>query len=104
MALWCNWLTRRPLKAESPGSSPGNATIKSTTYAKVTITKKFRGYFGDTKCTRETSVSGPMRASPEMRLAGAAPGGDCKDVGPTCLVSIVRLGLILRQSVGGPKY
>ncbi len=26
MALWCNWLTRRPLKAESPGSSPGNAT------------------------------------------------------------------------------
>ncbi len=27
MALWCNWLTRRPLKAESPGSSPGNATI-----------------------------------------------------------------------------
>jgi hypothetical protein len=26
MALWCNWLTRRPLKAKSPGSSPGNAT------------------------------------------------------------------------------
>ena len=26
LALWCNWLTRRPLKAESPGSSPGNAT------------------------------------------------------------------------------
>src|ERR1019366_6438358 len=26
MPLWCNWLTRRPLKAESPGSSPGNAT------------------------------------------------------------------------------
>jgi hypothetical protein len=26
LALWCNWLTRRPLKAKSPGSSPGNAT------------------------------------------------------------------------------
>ena len=26
VALWCNWLTRRPLKAKSPGSSPGNAT------------------------------------------------------------------------------
>jgi hypothetical protein len=29
LALWCNWLTRRPLKAESPGSSPGNATNSS---------------------------------------------------------------------------
>jgi hypothetical protein len=28
VALWCNWLTRRPLKAKSPGSSPGNATKK----------------------------------------------------------------------------
>ncbi len=26
MALWCNWLTRRPLKAKSSGSSPDNAT------------------------------------------------------------------------------
>ncbi len=29
LALWCNWLTRRPLKAKSPGSSPGNATKSS---------------------------------------------------------------------------
>ncbi len=29
VALWCNWLTRRPLKAKSPGSSPGNATNSS---------------------------------------------------------------------------
>ena len=26
VALWCNWLTRRPLKAKSSGSSPDNAT------------------------------------------------------------------------------
>ena len=26
MAPWCNWLTRGPFKAESPGSSPGGAT------------------------------------------------------------------------------
>ena len=33
VALWCNWLTRRPLKAKSPGSSPGNATnLLSITY------------------------------------------------------------------------
>lgn len=25
-APWCNWLTRGPFKAESPGSSPGGAT------------------------------------------------------------------------------
>ena len=31
LALWCNWLTRRPLKAKSPGSSPGGATILSIT-------------------------------------------------------------------------
>ena len=38
MALWCNWLTRRPLKAKSPGSSPGNATkfpIKSVVWAQA---------------------------------------------------------------------
>jgi hypothetical protein len=26
LAPWCNWLTRGPFKAESPGSSPGGAT------------------------------------------------------------------------------
>ncbi len=26
VALWCNWLTRRPLKAKSSGSSPDSAT------------------------------------------------------------------------------
>ena len=28
VALWCNWLTRRPLKAKSSGSSPDIATKK----------------------------------------------------------------------------
>jgi hypothetical protein len=28
VAPWCNWLTRGPFKAESPGSSPGGATKK----------------------------------------------------------------------------
>jgi uncharacterized SAM-binding protein YcdF (DUF218 family) len=26
VASWCNWLTRRPLKAESSGSIPDDAT------------------------------------------------------------------------------
>ena len=26
VAIWCNWLTRRPLKAKSSGSSPDIAT------------------------------------------------------------------------------
>ncbi len=33
LALWCNWLTRRPLKAKSPGSSPGNATKSSRLFS-----------------------------------------------------------------------
>jgi hypothetical protein len=31
LAPWCNWLTRRPLKAESSGSIPDGATKESTT-------------------------------------------------------------------------
>jgi hypothetical protein len=32
LAPWCNWLTRGPFKAESPGSSPGGATKLSMKY------------------------------------------------------------------------
>jgi hypothetical protein len=32
LAPWCNWLTRGPFKAESPGSSPGGATKISMKY------------------------------------------------------------------------
>jgi hypothetical protein len=31
LARWCNWLTRRPLKAESTGSSPVRAILKNVT-------------------------------------------------------------------------
>jgi hypothetical protein len=34
LAPWCNWLTRRPLKAESSGSIPDGAT-KSIIYGRV---------------------------------------------------------------------
>jgi hypothetical protein len=35
LAPWCNWLTRGPFKAESPGSSPGGAT-KTFQFSDVT--------------------------------------------------------------------
>jgi hypothetical protein len=46
-APWCNWLTRRPLKAESSGSIPDGATIKSITYISLKNENGLGGYKRD---------------------------------------------------------
>src|ERR1035437_3553402 len=82
MALWCNWLTRRPLKAKSPGSSPGNAT-KYLLYNQSVIRYTGEsaisaflpgGYFMDTYARNPDlgiSFAGPSRPSLHVRRIGA---------------------------------
>jgi hypothetical protein len=44
LAPWCNWLTRRPLKAESSGSIPDGATNKINNLAQIsTLNAEFIG-------------------------------------------------------------
>src|ERR1035441_2749110 len=82
MALWCNWLTRRPLKAESPGSSPGNAT-KYLLYNQLLTGCKgagakgaslLRGYFRDTLFPESSPVL-PPGAQELVGDALSGPGG-----------------------------
>jgi hypothetical protein len=56
LAPWCNWLTRGPFKAESPGSSPGGATKISMKYearqAPELVLRRFRQFERESQLAR----------------------------------------------------
>ncbi len=76
MALWCNWLTRRPLKAKSSGSSPDNATKNLRklphrwpflkVYAPSTLPRQLFAAIG--RVCRDSNKGRPAAAEPQTAV------------------------------------